>query len=72
MNLHLLARQRAQLAARLEALSTLGPSRDKDEQREIQIALAQAEREYRLLEQRFARATATLTVAEMAEQGIKI
>lgn len=70
MNLHLLARHRAEAAARLEHLLGIGPSRDADERRELEIAMEQAKAAYAQAELRFQRATSTLTTAEMEDRGI--
>lgn len=70
MNLTLLARHRAVAAARLENLLGMGPSRDADERRELEIAMRQAKEASAQAELRFQRATSVLTVTELQERGL--
>ncbi len=70
MDIYHLAKRRAECAARLETLHGFGASRDPEESREMAIATTRAEAEYKAAEEAFAKATATLTVAELAALGI--
>lgn len=66
----LLARRRAEAAARLEALSAIGPDGDPEENREMAIATTQATAAYEAAEAEFQKATSTLTVDELTKLGI--
>lgn len=64
-----LARRRAFCAARLEAFSGEVPSTDREERIAFAVARAKAQAAYRVAEEAYQRAVATLSPEEAAERS---
>lgn len=69
-DLKAIAEDRANVAAILEYLRGMPQRGDPEEQRVHQMAIRRAEQAYARLEEQFAKASATLTVAELAAMGL--